>query len=192
MRTKQLTISLVIPFIFLLAFSFCKKKEEGPVVVVIDPCETKDCGFGNCMPDGSCQCSPGYSLDNMGKCSIAVEDKFQGSFAVTETCVITGTGQTFPNMYDASIVTGIDKTDLKVAIRGLCGPISSGGFVNAVFLNVVGDSLFMYPQNPDGDGTFVTGKGKINSAATRIDMNYKVYSSIGDDFICDQVTFVRK
>jgi hypothetical protein len=191
MRTEKLSISLAFSLMLLLAFSFCKKKEEVPVIV-IDPCESKDCGFGNCLPDGSCQCLSGYLLDNTGKCTVAVEDKFEGTFAVSETCIRTATGETVPNNYDASIDIGIDKTDLKVAILGLCGPVSTGGFVNPVYLNVVGDSLFMYSQDPDGDDIFITGKGKINSAATRIDMNYKMTNSTGDAFICDQVTFVRK
>jgi hypothetical protein len=219
MPTRKLSISLILSALILC--TFCKKKEVDPCLkkdcgfgtclpdgscecqpgyskdangscTVVDLCYNKDCGNGICQPDGSCTCNPGYSLDNTGKCTVAIENKFEGSYRVNETCVPSISGVPVMQNYDASIQTGADKTDSKVAIVGLCGPVTNGGFANPVYLNIVGDSIFMYNQDPDGDQFFVSGKGKINSTATRIDMNYKMTNSTGGSFTCDQVTFVKQ
>jgi hypothetical protein len=219
MYIKKLSTPLLLSFLFL--FAFCDKKVADPCAgkncgfgtclpdgtcecqpgyskdasgacTVLDPCYNKNCGNGICQPDGSCKCNPGYSLDNTGKCTVALESKFEGSYKVNETCVPSITGIPVIQNYDASIQAGANKTDSKIAIIGLCGPVSAGGFANPVNLNIVGDSIFMYNQNPDGDEFYVSGKGKINSTATRIDMNYKMTNSTGQAFTCDQVTFVKQ
>ncbi len=133
-----------------------------------DKCEKKDCGTGTCDDvDGTCLCDAGYEYDADGSCKVKSQDKYVGTYTVSEVGSNSG-----PATFLAGIVAGATVTD--ISFTGFYGPAAEGGFQAAVKATIDGNVITIARQQPDNDNVFVVGSGTYDPATNKIALTYNV------------------
>ena len=124
-----------------------------------DACKDVVCGdFGTCN-EGVCLCETYYEKDADGLCSVLERAKFLGSFVYSEDCQ----GSTATNT--STVVAHTELSQVKFV--NLWG----GSIVNGLVGDIAGNEVTIARQEPDNDGFFFEGTGKIEGGVITLEVN---------------------
>jgi len=121
----------------------------------VDPCEGLSCDNGVCDAiSGDCICIGGYQTDSDGICTVKWTTKFNGSYAVSDSCTGPNAGTT---TYNAAIIA-VDAANLSLSNFG-----NTGRTVPAAHLNSMNFEI-----NWASNDTVFSGTGILVDTLVRI------------------------
>ena len=138
-----------------------------------DPCKDIACVNGDCV-EGLCVCATGYEGV---LCDAALNAKFSGSYALTETCAPSGADNysvTFTPKSGSQ--TNVTVSGLYRDATALTAVVGTDGLGFTVAKTPVGNSLDLEVTS-----------GTANATGTSINITYKMYTT-GTSTVVDQCT----
>lgn len=117
-------------------------------------CNNLSCGANGTLnqANGACNCICDAGYEG-ASCNVLSRDKFLGSYSVNDACSASGSG-----VYSVTISANAGAIN-QVRISNFWN-----AFISPVVASVVENDLTIAPQEPDGDGFFVSGSGVISSS----------------------------
>jgi hypothetical protein len=129
-----------------------------------DPCKDVVCTNGECT-DGTCVCDTGYEGET---CGTAMNEKFTGTFNLTETCAPSGTAGPYAVTLNPKTTSPTEFTFVGLweeAQSVVTGKVGTDG------------TSFTIERQALSASFDISGSGSISTAGTSITITYSVYAT---------------